>query len=324
MLQYDPANCGACGTACAGNAQPCVGGHCVAYASLVVVPNVASATAGAVDATTLFWIENQSVKAAPKAGGGPVTVLAANQQAPTGLAIDATNVYWADTLGAAIMIAPKTGTSAAQVFASANQPAGVAIDASYVYWVNKGDGAVQRMAKSGGQALLLATVPSGVPTSVAVDDTDVYVSSTSPTTVTTIFRGPKSGGAIGTFATCQAYDQTVVRVDGDTVVWVCGLGLPAQILPVVMASDKVPTCISQLGFGQSPIPSGAWVYAVFGGDTSAAIGKTAKPSGNVVPVAYAGRVTDGNNPIAVDDQYVYWFFAPSNIVPSSGIFRAPK
>jgi hypothetical protein len=290
----------------------------VAYATLAVVPNVTAANALAVDATSVFWIEAQAVKSAPKGGGGSVTVLGDSQLGPVGLALDATNVYWANSLGAAIMTAAKGAAGGATVVAAANQPAGVAVDSTYVYWVNKGDGAVLRVAKSGGgQPLPVATVSSGTPTSIAVDDTNVYVS-----TDAAILQGPKAGGALTTFVSCSASSGlTSVVVDAVTVDWVCGEfnSGAGSVMPVLFTSDKGSNCFTRLGYGTYPVTSGAWVYGYF--RAADAIAKMPKLTGAIVSIAY-GWLASG--PVATDDQYVYWYFGGGGGVNSTGIFRAPQ
>jgi hypothetical protein len=157
----DPANCGACGNACAAG-ELCLLGSCVPESLTVVESGVAGTVAIAVDGTTVFFVDGAGVHAAPASGGGPFRKLADGTGKPLRVAVDGTYAYWSENLGGAIMRAPKDGSGSPSLVAAATQPQGLVVVGSTVYWVSNvsGDGTIYQAPAGGGTPSRFAT-PAG-------------------------------------------------------------------------------------------------------------------------------------------------------------------
>jgi hypothetical protein len=101
----------------------------------------------AVDATDVFYSENDAVSQVSKAGGTPVPL--GSSAHPYALAIDATRVYWTSNSDGEVLMAPKGGATPATTIATGQANVyGIAVDANAVYWANnEPGGAVVKLAK---------------------------------------------------------------------------------------------------------------------------------------------------------------------------------
>ena len=101
----------------------------------------------AVDATDVFYSENDGVNRVPKAGGTPVSL--GSSAHPYALAIDATRIYWTSNSDGMVLMAPKAGGVPATTIATGQSNVyGIAVDANAVYWANnEPGGAVVKLAK---------------------------------------------------------------------------------------------------------------------------------------------------------------------------------
>lgn len=111
----------------------------------------------------------------------PVT-LESKQSQPEGIAVDADHLYWVEYGTDHIMMADKSGASAADLlYLSGQNPYDVAVDASTVSWtVNEygnalqGNGYVNALDLKSGQSFYLASSTKSTPYGIAVTGTDVY------------------------------------------------------------------------------------------------------------------------------------------------------
>jgi hypothetical protein len=119
-LETDPFNCGACNAWCA-QGQVCVDSTCVDPAALFLVTGLPNPQSIAVDATRVYWADESTgaIESMPKAGG-PVTILAQGQYAPSGLTLHDGFVYWGtgsggDGVSNSIVRVPIDGSGTAEI-----------------------------------------------------------------------------------------------------------------------------------------------------------------------------------------------------------------
>lgn len=150
-------------------------------------------TSIAVDATSVYWMNNGTALMKVASGGGPITELAWGDNGfgfpvhlPTGIAVDATNVYWANGGGSpsgAVMKVPLGGgTPTVLARSGVNAPRGIAVDATNIYWTdtnnNTNTNTVMKLPLSGGTPTTLASWPGSGSGYIAVDATSVYWTTT--------------------------------------------------------------------------------------------------------------------------------------------------
>jgi hypothetical protein len=123
-LATDVNHCGDCNTVCS-SGEICLAGACVNASTPVIVSGLQSPNSIAVDGTQVYWTDEGTgeVESAPKAGG-PITVLAENQNQPSVLTLHGGFVYWAAAgsadagTSAAILRAPIDASAPAAIIAS--------------------------------------------------------------------------------------------------------------------------------------------------------------------------------------------------------------
>jgi hypothetical protein len=126
----------------------------VAAAAMPVAP--AQQVRGMVsDGAFLYWTEmnrgrkGEGIVQRQPVRGGPVEILASNQNRPWGIAVDEKSVYWA-TNGehdGQIMKRDKAGGPVRVIASGQRAPIHVALDATNVYWANAADGTVMAANK---------------------------------------------------------------------------------------------------------------------------------------------------------------------------------
>lgn len=113
---------------------------------------------------------------APKDGSSSPVLLATDQANPFHVAVDATSLYWVDNGSGSVMRLRFGETTPTEVL-HVSAPYGVAVDNANVYVTSlgeyQGDGKLLSVPKGGGAAFVMASGLPG-PTRLAVDDTAVY------------------------------------------------------------------------------------------------------------------------------------------------------
>jgi hypothetical protein len=127
----------------------------------------------ALDATSVYWTNFNTVRKAPL-GGGPATTLGVDPAgyAINDLTVDATSVYWPSRT--AIMKLPIEGGTPVELATGAPNSLGgssVKVNQTNVFWVGA-DGTIQTMPLGGGSKTVLAT--QQLDSFIAVDAQNVY------------------------------------------------------------------------------------------------------------------------------------------------------
>ncbi len=181
--QTDPANCGACGHACAVG-QACIDSACVAASTLSLVTGLSKPNSLALDATRVFWSDTGTgtISSVAKTGGA-VTTLAQNQVSPASVALDDTFVYWsareADSGSTGFILrAPKDASAAPQIVTTADSPRSLVVVGSTVYFTsvnpNNGIGGISSVPKTGGVATTFASPFEDGYVELVTDGTTLY------------------------------------------------------------------------------------------------------------------------------------------------------
>ncbi len=153
LLDSDPGNCGACGHDCLGAA--CQSGLC---APQEIATALNDPRGLATDESHVYWTTGDGeVQRAPKAGG-VVETLAENQDSPGALAVDATTIYWVNDETGRVMRLPKDGQGKPKSILKSPGLAGLTVDADGLYLSRKlKKGEIRRADKDGGGASTVAS-----------------------------------------------------------------------------------------------------------------------------------------------------------------------
>jgi hypothetical protein len=277
--ENDPANCGACGTACSGT---CTHGAClVVLASQQLAPGDL-----ALDAKNVYFtnVGNPGIVVAVPLGGGTATTLGMSLGTPRSIAVDSTSAYTTDVTAGTIRKTPldgsagvgfvtmqttptdlvldatasnvywTTGTAGTVVKAmlqagtvktlasGLSSPDAIAVDGSHVYWSDVVDGTVMSLALAGGSP---ATVASGLgsPNDIAVDSKSVYWVDYAKGVVVKVGLG---GGNATTLAAGQNKPDAIA-VDATSVYWTNeGDALNGSVMKVPLAGGALTTLVDGL------------------------------------------------------------------------------
>ena len=303
--------------------QDCRGGRCLT--------TFASGQAGAGDLvmneTNVYWTAVGGLMSAPKAGGGPVTVLVSGPVST--LAVDGASVFWAtegteDNL--AVMRLALQGGSSSRLALQTGRTAGgrvipsaMALDASNVYWgvsvVGEHEGpdpAVMRTPKGGGTPETLA-MGHGAPARLAVDSTNVYW-----TADTEVLKVPLRGGTPSALAVGQD-DPMHIAIDSSYVYWTSGGNGSGRISKVPLRGGRPTILVSGQGNIWGFAVDGTNVYwtnrpvaaSLAGGDPGDDGSVLKLPVGGGTPTVLAThqRIAPG---VIVDATSVYWSTSPGS------------
>ncbi|MCA9706219.1 MAG: hypothetical protein KDK70_10250 [Myxococcales bacterium] len=252
-------------------------------------------------------------------GGGDGAVLAMDQQQPYGIVVGGDQVYWANfVVGGGVYTAPVAGGPATLV-ESDEYPRHLDISGDQLYWgtFEEGHGRVMHRALGqGGSATAIADLLGGVADLVAEGEQVFFTAHTTETGGTFIVPPPK-GAPLGSVFTASvgddpfSYDALVSDVaepwgiakQGDTLVWVDGMGVPADQPRTVLSVSIGGGPTQELASNQTA----PWGIAtdeqyVYWTDHDAV---RAVPLGGGDELVLAELQNQARS-IAVDDQWVYW------------------
>ncbi|WP_438020869.1 lipoprotein receptor [Sorangium sp. So ce315] len=139
----DPQNCGACGTLCLGDGT-CTAGACSGAAEIARgYPTAASPNAKflVVYDDEVYWTAGEGQGGSVQKvsiHGGPVTTIAAGQNAPYGIAVNQMGVFWSNLNDADILWMEHNAASTPKVvFDSDHATLGMAADELDVFWAQR-------------------------------------------------------------------------------------------------------------------------------------------------------------------------------------------
>jgi sugar lactone lactonase YvrE len=139
-----------------------------------------------VDAAALLWLTRTTVVALPHGSTTPSTI-ATGVQDTSHLVADATHVYFTDESAGSVLRVARTGGAVLTIATGQLDPHGLAIDDTHVYWVQNDGTDIQRAPKAGGPSQLVAKNQAG-PQAVALDATHVYWTNRSNGTVRRVVK----------------------------------------------------------------------------------------------------------------------------------------
>lgn len=159
---------------------------------IVLASGQARPTGLAVDDTYVYWTNqgtssalNGTIVRRPKAGGSNQTIVT-GQARPDRIAVDDTYVFWSNLgtdsggstgwVNGSVMSWLKTGSGAPVTMTPATWPTDIALDSVYVYFTESRANTIKKVGRRSitGGVTLVATNEPGIPTAIAVDDTNVY------------------------------------------------------------------------------------------------------------------------------------------------------
>jgi len=146
----------------------------------------------ALDAANVYWLNDDSVMMAPKAGSAPMKLFDLTE-APqeSGLVVDDSGVYV--STGKQLLRVAKSGGAPVELAKAACLSGSIAVDSTHVYFSGLFCGSdLVRVAKAGGMPEVVVHGESG--NGIAVDDTNVYWTSSRSPGGGPVIAAPKAGG----------------------------------------------------------------------------------------------------------------------------------
>lgn len=305
----DPANCGACGSACA-SGEVCEAGNCLT-ALVKAEYNIAGL---AIDATHAYWTNHTTgtIMKVPITGGVPMT-LTSGQTQPTDIVVDGTHAYWLNQ--DSVMKVPIAGGAATVLASGQSYPHSIAVNATHVFWTNNDDQSVKKVGLGGGVATVVATFSNGYPAGIALDGTHVYWGNSDGS----VLKVPLAGGTPSALATAPV-GADGVAVDATHVYWTTSFALPSVYK--VPLSGGAPTLLATVDLGGGNANGRIAVDAThvyWTVDTTPGFVMKISRNGGAPTTIASNQVNPYS--IAVNATHVYWV---SHDIVSSSIFKKPK
>jgi hypothetical protein len=201
----------------------------------------------AVDAKSVYWVENRASGSVMKASlnSGGEQVLAFNRANPIAIATDGVSVFWAESSGS-IFKMPVGGGSITTLATGINGLGGVATDGANVFWTQNGT-TIARKSVNGGSTTNVITGRTGMSGRLAVDGSSLFWQEGS-----NIQKRGKSGGSISTLINRGSI--TGIATDG-TNVYLAENTFPGNVLRVPVGGGPVTSLFP--GFFLTSVAVGA-------------------------------------------------------------------
>jgi uncharacterized protein (TIGR03437 family) len=245
-----------------------------------------------VDASSVYWLEDDgSVKKVPVAGGA-VTALATGLLSPRDLAQDSTSLYFTDVQAGKVQRVAKSGGAVTTLASSLTSPYAIAVDSSNVYFIENGNSTLSKVAKAGGavSALVTGSINSAV---LAVDGSGLYYFAPSQV----IYKASLAGGS-GTMLENIIDAGSSIVIDSTSVYW----GYTA-LHRVAVGGGTVTTYAAPIGRVGAMAADASSLYYVKLGGSAAQIASVPLQDGTVTVLVPSSGAQVG---LAVDSTSVYW------------------
>lgn len=249
-----------------------------------------------VDASSVYWLEEDGSVKKVSVAGGAVTALATGLGSPRDLAQDSTSLYFTDLQTGKVLSVAKSGGAVTTLASSLTSPFAIAVDSSNVYFIENGNSTLSKVAKTGGAvtALVSGSIATDV---IAVDGSGLYYFAPSQV----IYKASLAGGSAAALENIIDKGPSIV-IDSTSVYW----GFTA-LRRVAVGGGTVTTYAAPIGrVGTLAVDASSLYYVNLSLDGSAATGQIASVplQDGTVTVLVPSSGAEGS--LAVDGTSVYW------------------
>ncbi len=277
-----------------------------------------------VDASSVYWLEDDGSVKKVSLAGGTVTALATGLGSPRGLAQDSSSIYFTDLQKGNVQRVAKSGGAVATLASGLSSPFAIAVDSTSVYFIENGNttmskvpiggGAVTRLLTgsiygdvlavdasglyyfvpaqvlykvglAGGAAVQIENISDSLGGSLAIDSTSVYWG------FSALRRAPVGGGSATTY-TAPIGRVGAVAVDASSLYYVNisldGAVSTTQIASVPLQDGAVKVLVQASGANDALAVDGTSVY--WTERSTSSVKKVPKGGGAVVTLATSPNV----------------------------------